>query len=102
LAIESMDDVQEVTQLDFAAEAPTPSPLVKVDPAYAISSASPSFSFHSFPVISSLNRRQANSDVVAQAARAAETEGSEGGSETAAQKSKSRASLSGFTPPAAR
>ena len=95
LAIESMEDVQEVTQLDFAAEAPTLSPLVQVDPAYAMSSASPNISFHSSPVISSINRRQANSDVVAQAAQAAETEGSEGGAKTAAQKSKSRASFFG-------
>ena len=94
-AIESMDDLQEVTQLDFAAEAPTLSPLVQVDPAYAMSSASPNISFQSSPVISFINRRQANSDVVAQAAQAAETEGSEGGAKTSAQKLKSRASFFG-------
>ena len=98
LAIESKDDVQEVTQLDFAVESPPFSPLVLVDPAFAMSVSSPNISFPATPVLSSISRRLASSDVVAQAAQAADaegSEGSEGGAKSAAQKSKSRASFFG-------
>lgn len=94
LAIESKDDVQEVAQIDIAVEVPSPVPFVQIDLAYAMSSTSSDISFPLSPVISSIIRRQASSDVVAQAAQAADAEGSEGGAKTA-QKSKSRASFFG-------
>ena len=95
LAIESKDDVQEVTELDFAAEALPLSPFVLVDLSYAMTSASPNISFPSSPVISSISHGQANSDVALQAAQAVGAEGSEGGAKLTAQKSKSRASFFG-------
>ncbi len=91
-AIVSRDDVQEVSQLDFTFEATALSPLVPVDPTFALSSVSADISPALAPVTSSFSHGEAVGSVVAQVAEAASTGGSNKGT---TQKSKSQASFFG-------